>query len=106
MDPATLAAIKAAIQAALSEDGREAVYWICGGVVAVILVVLLAVAAVFGGLGRLAGGGGATVPPSGLVGLSAVPVVPCRTHQTGGRVLRCGWWQSGRVDKSCCSPLQ
>ena len=82
MDPATLAAIKAAIQAALSEDGRKAVYWLVGGVVAVILLALLAVAAVFGGLGQLAAGGGATVPPSGLVGLW-VPLVQQQAQADG-----------------------
>ncbi len=73
MDPATMAAIKAAIQAALSEDGRKAVYWIVGGAVALVLVVLLAVASVLGGLGQLAGGG-VGAAPAGLVGLW-VPLV-------------------------------
>lgn len=96
MDPATLAAVKAAIQAALSEDGRKAVYWICGGVVAVILLVLLAVSAVFGSLGRLAGGGGAT-PPPGLIGLW-VPLVQQQAQAAGiPPILDLGLieWESG-----------
>lgn len=96
MDPATLTAIKAAIQAALSEDGRKAVYWIVGGAVALVLVVLLAVSALFGSLGRLAGGGSAT-PPAGLVGLW-VPLVQPQAQADGiPPILDLGViaWESG-----------
>lgn len=81
MDPATLEAVKAAIQAALSEDGRKAIYWIVGGLGAVILVVLMGVAAAFGGLGQLAGGGGGGAP-SGLIGLW-VPLVQQQAQADG-----------------------
>jgi hypothetical protein len=81
VDPATLAAVKAAFKAALSEDGRKAIFWLIGGVVALVLLVLLAAAAVFGGLGQLAGGGGGAAP-SGLIGLW-VPLVEQQAQTDG-----------------------